>query len=102
MRRDLITRTISGTEVIAKVVNKTTDEISRKSVILNKVVTDSDKAAKLVTKQLAEDEVLIHVESFTKVDKMYGITPADFIAHAIELDPVTREAIKADIQATEE
>lgn len=102
MRRDLITRTISGTEVIAKVVNKTTDEISRKSVILNKVVTDSDKAAKLVTKQLAEDEVLIHVESLTKVDKMYGITPADFIAHAIELDPATREAIKADTQATEE
>ena len=102
MRRDLITRTISGTEVIVKVVNKTTDEISRKSVILNKVVTDSDKAAKLVTKQLAEDEVLIHVESLTKVDKMYGITPADFIAHAIELDPATREAIKADTQATEE
>ncbi len=102
MRRDLITRTISGTEVIAKVVNKTTDEISRKSVILNKVVTDSDKAAKLVTKQLAEDEVLIHVESLTKVDKMYGITPADFIAHAIELDPATREAIKADTQETEE
>ena len=96
MRRDLITRTISGTEVIAKVVNKTTDEISRKSVILNKVVTDSEKAAKLVSKQLADDEVLIHVESLTKVDKMYGITPADFIAHSIELDPATRDFIKAE------
>lgn len=102
MRRDLITRTISGTEVIAKVVNKTTDEISRKSVILNKVVTDTEKAAKLVSKQLSDDEVLIHVESLTKVDKMYGITPADFIAHSIELDPKTRDAIETAEQATEE
>lgn len=102
MRRDLITRTISGTEVIAKVVSKSTDAITRKSVILNKVVTDTDKAAKLVAKQLTDDEVLIHIESLTKVDKMYGITPIDFIAHAIELDPATREAIESEPQATEE
>ena len=96
MRRDLITRTISGTEVIAKVVNKATDEISEKSIVLNKVVTENDKAAKLVAKQLTEDEVLISIKSLAKVDKMYGITPADFIAHAIELDPATREAIKTE------
>lgn len=96
MRRDLITRTISGTEVIAKVVNKATDEISEKSIVLNKVVTENDKAAKLVAKQLTSDEVLISIKSLVKVDKMYGITPADFIAHAIELDPTTREAIKTE------
>lgn len=102
MRRDLITRTISGTEVIAKVVNKTTDEISRKTVILTKVVKDADKASKLVAKQLSDDEVLIHIESLNKVDKMYGITPADFIAHSIELDPKTREAIETSEAVTEE
>lgn len=96
MRRDLITRTISGTEVIAKVVNKATDEISEKSIVLNKVVTENDKAAKLVAKQLTADEVLISIKSLAKVDKMYGITPADFIAHAIELDPAKREAIKTE------
>ena len=97
MRRDLITRTISGTEATAKVVNPQTDMISEKIVVLGKAVEDAEKIKKLVQKQLdPETEVLIHVKEFHKVDKLYGMTITDFMAAAGELDPATRNFIKAD------
>lgn len=94
MRRDLITRTIKGTEATAKVVNPATDVISEKVVVLGKAVTDADKVKKLVQKQLdPATEVLIHVKEFHTVDKLYGMTIADFMAAAGELDPATRDFI---------
>lgn len=96
MRRDLITRTISGTEVVTMVANSTSNTITEKTITLNKVVDDVEKAKKLVAKQLKDtDEVLVSVKSLTKIDKLFGITVADFMAHAIELDPSTRNAIEA-------
>lgn len=99
MRRDLITRTISGTEVTVKVAHPETDEISRKVVTLNKVVEDKEKAKKLVLKELdPATEVLIVVENLNKIDKLFGITVSDFMAHAIELDPATRDELKKDAE----
>lgn len=101
MRRDLITRTISGTEVVAMVANSTSNTIEEKTITLNKVVDDADKAKKLVAKQLKDtEEVLVSIKSFTKIDKLFGITVADFMAHAIELDPATRNALETE--ATDE
>ena len=101
MRRDLITRTISGTEVVAMVANSTSNTIEEKTITLNKVVEDIDKAKKLVAKQLKDtEEVLVSIKSFTKIDKLFGITVADFMAHAIELDPATRNALETE--ATDE
>ena len=100
MRRDLITRTISGTEVVAMVANSTSNTIEEKTITLNKVVDDADKAKKLVAKQLKDTEVLVSIKSFTKIDKLFGITVADFMAHAIELDPATRNALETE--ATDE
>ena len=95
MRRDLITRTISGTEVVAMVANSSSNTIEEKTITLNKVVDSADKAKKLVVKQLeGTDEVLVSIKSFTKIDKLFGITVPDFMAHAIELDPETRNAIE--------
>ena len=94
MRRDLITRTISGTEVVAMVANSTTNTIEEKTITLNKVVEDAEKAKKLVAKELKDtDYVLVSIKSFTKIDKLFGITVADFMAHAIELDPATRNEL---------
>ena len=93
MRRDLITRTISGTKVTVKVINSNTDEISTKEILFSKVVKEKDQP-KEAAKQLAEDEVLVSIVASEQIDKLYGIAPTDFMAHAIELDPATREAIK--------
>lgn len=92
MRRDLITRTISGTKAIVKVADKN-DAIVEKEVMLSKVL-EGKKLEKAIKAQLSEDEVLIRIASSETINKLYGITPADFMAHAIELDPATREAIE--------
>lgn len=94
MRRDLITRTVTATKVTVKVINPATDEISTKEVVLGKAVEDADKVTKLVKKQLNDSEVFVGVVATEKLEKLYGITVEDFIAHSIELDPATREAIQ--------
>lgn len=94
MRRDLITRTISGTKVTAKVINPATDEITTKEVVLSKVVKDANKVKKLVSKELSENEVLVSITATEQIDKLFGVTVADFMAHAIELDPTTRDTIE--------
>lgn len=95
MRRDLITRTVTATKVTVKVINPATDEITTKDVVLGKAIEDSDKIAKLVKKQLKDStDVFVGVVATEKLEKLYGITVEDFIAHSIELDPTTREEIQ--------
>lgn len=91
MSRNLITRTISGTKVVAKVVNPETDAITQKEIVLDKVITDANKVSKAVAKALDPNtEVLVSVVSTEQIDKLFGITVADFMANAVELDPKTR------------
>lgn len=91
----MITRTVVGTQITAKVVNKVTDEITSKTIILDAKLTaeDSAKAIRLASKALSEDEVVISVADFTPVEKLYGVSVDDFMAVAKELDPTTRKPI---------
>lgn len=91
----MITRTVVGTQITAKVVNKVTDEITTKPIILDTKLTaeDSAKAIRLASKSLSEDEVVISVADFTPVEKLYGVSVDDFMAVAKELDPATRKPI---------
>lgn len=91
----MITRTVVGTQITAKVVNKVTDEITSKTIILDAKLTaeDSTKAIRLASKALSEDEVVISVADFTPVEKLYGVSVDDFMAVAKELDPTTRKPI---------
>lgn len=91
----MITRTVVGTQITAKVVNKVTDEITSKPIILDAKLTadDSAKAIRLASKSLCEDEVVISVADFTPVEKLYGVSVDDFMAVAKELDPTTRKPI---------
>ena len=51
MRRDLITRTISGTKATVKVINPATDEISTREIQLSKVL-EGAKLEKAVRKDI--------------------------------------------------
>lgn len=103
MRRDLITRTISGTEVIAMVADSTSNTIEEKTITLNKVVEDMDTAKKLVAKSFKDTSyILVSIKSFARIDKLFGITVADFMAHAIELDPVTRNELNTNSDSDNE
>ena len=92
----MITRTVVGTQLTAKVVNKETDEITNKTLILDTKLTadDSAKALRLATKTVSADEVVISVSDFAPVEKLYGISVEDFMSVAKELDPATRKPIQ--------
>lgn len=92
----MITRTVVGTQLTAKVVNKETDEITTRPIILDTKLTaeDSAKALRLASKLVASEEVVISVADFAPVEKLYGASVEDFMAVAKELDPTTRKPIE--------
>lgn len=101
MSRNMVTRTVHGTEVAVKVVDTATEQIIEETVVLSKKFDDADKLKKAVTKALAEDRILVSITGSTEVEKCYGIPTAKFMELAVELDPKTRSAVDAE-EATEE
>lgn len=96
----MITRTVVGTSITAKVVNKTTNEIADFTSVVSKVVSDEKGATRELAKVIPAELVIIDIKSFEKVEKLYGITVADFMANAVELDPNTRKPLaKAPVEA---
>ena len=90
----MVTRTIIGTSITAKVVDKDTNEISTFTSVVSKNIEEEKDAAKALAKVIPANLVIIKVEGFSKVEKMFGMAQSDFLAHAVELDPVTRKPIK--------
>ena len=98
MRRDMVTRTVIGTEVDVKVVNTATDAITVEKVKLNKAFTDvtDKKLMSAVKKALTTDVVVIKIEAITPMNKLYGLDTSKFMEQAVELDPKTRKPISQD------
>lgn len=95
MRRDMVTRTVIGTEVDVKVVNTSTDAITVEKVKLNKAFTDvtDKKLMNAVKKALTSDVVVIKIEAIAPMNKLYGLDTSKFMEQAIELDPKTRKPL---------
>lgn len=89
----MITRTVFGTKVTAKVIDKNTDEVKEYATVLSKVAETEKDATKLLAKVLPEELVIIKINSFEKVEKLYGVTVDQFMSMAVELDSETRKPI---------
>lgn len=90
----MITRTVVGTSVTAKVVSKTTDEVTTLTEIVSKEMKDEKEAIKYLSKVIDEDYVIIRIENMVKIEKLYGMTINDFMLNAVELDPTTRKPLE--------
>ena len=102
MKRDMVTRTVLGTKAIVKVVDKNTDAIDSKEVILQGAfqltdgVADS-KLTKAVMKAINDENlVIIKVESVEPFNKLFGLKVEKFMELAVELDEKTRKAIATE------
>lgn len=102
MARNMVTRTVHGTEVAVKVVDTETEQIVQETVTLSKKFEDSEKLKKAVAKALPEGRILVAITSTTDVEKCYGIPVAKFMELAVELDPKSRTAVEADEEADAE
>lgn len=96
MARNMVTRTVHGTEVAVKVVDTATEQIVQETVVLSKKYDDEDKLKKAVAKALPDDRILVAIAGTTEVEKCYGIPVAKFMELAVELDPKTRAAVEAE------
>lgn len=94
MRRDLITRTIKATNVTFTTINTTTKELTTHDEQFAKVITDENKLTRLISKEIPATEVLVSIDKTEQIDKLYGLPITAFMAHAMELDPETREEVK--------
>ena len=113
MARNMVTRTVKGTEVVAKVVDAQTEQIIAHTVTLaksftttdeegNTVITNPDKLKKEVTKALPEGLILVSISETKEINKCYGVPTAKFMDLAVELDPATRSALAADEESETE
>lgn len=102
MARNMVTRTVHGTEVEVKVVDKATEQIVQETVVLSKKYDDEDKLKKAVSKALSDDKILVSIVGTTEVEKCYGIPVAKFMELAVELDPKSRTAVETEDEADTE
>lgn len=98
MARNMVTRTVKGTQVAIKVVDTATEQIVEDSVIISKgkKELDSEKLKKAVTKALPEGKILVAIIGTTDAEKCYGIPTAKFMELAVEIDPKTRTALATE------
>lgn len=97
MARNMVTRTVHGTQVSLKVVDTATEQIVEDTLILNKSFEEiDDKLKKAVTKAIPSDKILVAITGLEKVDKCYGVPVAQFMEFAVEIDPQTRTALSTE------
>lgn len=97
MARNMVTRTVHGTQVSLKVVDTATEQIVEDTLILNKSFDEiDDKLKKAVAKAIPSDKILVAITGLEKVDKCYGVPVAQFMELAVEIDPQTRTALTTE------
>lgn len=102
-RRDMVTRTVVGTKVTVKVVDVNTDALSKIDVNLPKAYELEDaKLTKEVKKVIADNLVIVKVESVEPVNKLFGLDTAKFMELAMELDPETRKPLETKTETAAE
>lgn len=100
MARNMVTRTVKGTEVQVKVVDTATEQIVEDTVTLTKAFEDDAKLKKAVAKAIPQGKILVSIVKATPINKCYGVSVEQFMQLAVELDPEKRTALEAE-QATE-
>lgn len=92
-RKFEVTRTIESTKVTALVFNKETAEAEDVTfTVAGRYQLGDKKLDKIVAKKIVAPELkFIEVVDAVADNKMYGISLNDFMSHATELDPKTRQ-----------
>ena len=90
----MITRTFNGTKVVALVCDTVTCELSNETVIIPARVSEN-KLEKVAREMLSNDTVkFVSIVSTEKTETLMGMSEADFMKYAVELDPETRKPIE--------
>ena len=96
-RKPMVTRSFEVTRVNVMMCNTESAEVSNKEFEVPRTYKDANKLLKVVkeTAETSTDKVVTIVDK-TELTKLYGMSEADFLKYAIELDPETRKALDGD------
>lgn len=102
-RKPMVTRTIITTKVNVLCMDVVKCEPFNKEVLLPRTFADEKKLMKAVEEAVNVDNIkAVHVVDVDTVETLYGMSEADFIAIAVELDPTTRKPLNGSIIEEEE
>lgn len=91
-RKPMITRTIKTTKANVLCMDIENGEPFNKVVILPRTYNDEKKLLKVVKEEVETDTIkAVHIVDKEEIERLYGMTEADFIASAKELDAETRK-----------
>lgn len=95
-RENMITRTITGTKATCMVVDIEKGETFTEVLQTAHEYKDEKKLFAVLKKQvegMEGEKALVKILDTEPVSKLLGLTEADFMKYAVELDPVTRKRI---------
>ena len=96
-RKAMVTRTIESTKCVVLCLDTVTCEPCNKVVELPRTYKNEEALMRKVRKAIeTEDLKAVKIVSAEKVEGVYGMAEADFLAHAIKLDPKTRKALEEE------
>lgn len=91
MRESIVTRTVIGTKVTALSMNTVTCEPSNVTYEIGGQHANDEKLLSKVRKEHdTEDFKIVKIVAVEPFEKRYGMKEADFIAHAMELEPLPK------------
>lgn len=102
MRKQMVTRTIISTKVMALCVDPQRGDTFEREFVLTGKITDKDKVLKRVSKIYnTENCTIVAIRNLKEVNELYGMDEADFIAGAKILDPATRKELNVNPEPTD-
>ena len=91
MRESMVTRTVLGTKVTVLAMDTNTCEPSNVTYEIGGSHANDEKLLNKVRKEHdTEDFKVVKIVDVEPFEKRYGMKEADFIAHAVELEPLPK------------
>lgn len=91
MRESMVTRTVLGTKVTALAMDTVSCEPINVTYEIGGQHTDDEKLLKKVRKEHDTDDFkVVKILAVEQFEKRYGMKESDFIAHAVELEPLPK------------
>lgn len=92
MRESMVTRTVLGTQVTALAMDTVSCESNIVTYEIGGHHTNDEKLLKKVRKEHdTEDFKIVKILDVEPFEKRYGMKESDFIAHAVELEPLPKK-----------
>lgn len=96
-RKPMVTRSFEVTRVNVMMCNTISAEVHNKEFEVPRTYKDNDKLLKVVKEMVETDsDKVVTIVDKSIATKLFGMSEADFLKNAIELDPETRKVLESD------